>query len=264
MGGPINSDSDVVITTDDSTPANDDDQLLKALDGAIDVVSQSLQKAKSSQSTDDDDTDDYDVDDDSDVSDVDDDKKPPKKKKKMGKSMRIRDDVADDEPDFSALSKSIPDTIREDVEAGEILDAMPLVAAIADAMEEQITAVTKAVVLLTDKMERLELRMAKSQKLDIATAQMLKSVRNDVKAFGDLPLPRKSVVNTQDLQIMKKSGNKTTKTTLKKSEALDKLTVLCKSGKLTVQEATMAEGRIQKGLTLPAKVTWLLLDEEVA
>ncbi len=167
---------------------------------------------------------------------------------------------SEDEPDFEKLSKSIPDTLGEDKDAGEVLDGMPFVKALVDTLEDQFVEMTKAVLHLSDKLETVEEKLAKAEKLNIAQAKLVKSISQGVQTIGGTSNMPKSFLG-KNVSIMRKSvetGENGSGVEMKKSEVFTKLQLLVKSGDLDLQESIIAEGRINSGKPLQENVVALL------
>lgn len=174
-------------------------------------------------------------------------------------------EASEEEPDFEALSKSLEKSVAEGSrEASDILDGIPFVKSLVESLEKQIVELVKAIIYLSDKVEDVDGKMTKlgskiekSEKVNEIQAQLVKSVSENVRKIGEAPLPRKAALSQID--IMRKSeAGVDEKVTLTKSEALDKLTELHKSGKLTLMEVISTEARIQKGMEIPDRVRNLL------
>lgn len=189
---------------------------------------------------------------------------PKKKKKRKGMSKSLDIDVDDDDDvDFDVLSKSLDESIadEDDFDGGV---SEQFVKSLVGGIEKQLVAMCKSIFLLADGLERLEKSTANQQGLDIAQARMIKSMYQDVKKIGQEPQPLKSVI-AKGVTILQKStgddgGEK--KVELSKSEALERLSVLGKSRKLSLEEVTIAEARIQRGIPLSDKVNRLLSSSE--
>lgn len=231
----------------------------QALDKALDSAISDLQKAKGKSGADngytapEDDEDEDEPDDDED----DDYEPPPKKKMKKSKESDF---------DFEALSKSIEDSVVEKGGEGaeEVINAVPFMKALMDTIDEQLVCFGEALNHVVSKVDKLTKSLSKSQNLELAQATMLKSIRTDLRTIGNQPQARRSIINQADLVLLKKSGNDGTKPknqSLTKSQALDKLTSLCKSGKISALDVTRAEGRINKGLPLSQELEDLIVKE---
>ena len=176
--------------------------------------------------------------------------------------MKKKAKKSEDEPDFEKVSKSITENMEEDEGARQVLDAVPFMKALVDRIEDQFTEMIKAIVDMGDRIETIESGMTgleKSKAVTTASAKLLKSIRADLKAIGDTPQPRKSVLSDK-LVILNKSGNGDQKNVspLTKSQALDKVGVLFRNNKIDLKTATVAESRIQQGFPLQPEVEALL------
>ena len=176
-----------------------------------------------------------------------------KKSAKKSKKSENEDDI-----DFQKLSKSLEEGVLEkEGDAQEVIDAVPFVKALMDTQEEQLSEVIKAIVYVADKVDAVNQRLDKSEKINVAEAKLLKSVSESVRQIGEAPFPRKSDIG-KPFEIIKKSEDGEKKINFTKAEALEKLTILCKSDKITLEEMIMVEGRFNKGMEIPAKFQNLL------
>jgi len=177
-------------------------------------------------------------------------------RKKVAKSKRVAKEP--DEPDFEALSKSLGEAVEEEEETSDILDAVPFVKALVDALDEQITDLIKAIVFLSDKVDGVEGKLEKSSKIEVAQAKLVKSMSETMRKVGETTRPIKSNLG-RNFKVMRKSETgEETEITLSKADALDKLTTLHQAGKLELGEVVVLEEKIQKGLQLPNRYTKLL------
>lgn len=164
---------------------------------------------------------------------------------------------SEDDLDFEALSKSIPETLEEDEEASQVVDAMPFVKALVDSVDEQIVELTKAVIYLADKLETIEESIAKNNEIDRTQAQLVKSISERIGVIGNEVRPLKADLGK--ITILKKSdGEEDQPIELTKSEAMDGLTELCKSKKLDMYDVAKYEGYINTGRQLPESVIQLI------
>jgi len=175
-------------------------------------------------------------------------------KAKKAKKAKKSEGDDDEEPDFEALSKGLEEDIleREEKATEEIIDAVPFVKALIDSLDSQIGELIKAIVYLSDEQVKIKKSLRKSGDLDVAQAKLIKSMSENMRKMGETPLPRKSVLG-QNFEIIQKAGgngNEDKIFSLTKLQAIDKLTELCKSDKITLEELTKAEWRIQKGVPL--------------
>jgi len=231
---------------DEELQVDEGDELEKALDTAL----ESLQKAAPEEEDEE-----YEEEDEPEEEET---PAPPAKKKMSAKKSKEKEDE-----NFEALAKSLPDALEGDEEASDVLDAMPFIKSLIDTLEEQMTALVKAIVNISDKVDGIEESLTKSQNLEVASAKVLKSLRKEVKEIGDLPNPPKSLIN-KNLKIMRKSdgnGNGKKSLEMKPVEVLDKISTLCKSGKISLEQATTAESRIQKGIPLSEGLMQLISSE---
>ncbi len=174
------------------------------------------------------------------------------------KSKKTEKSENEDDIDFQKLSKSLEEGVLEkEGDAQEVIDAVPFVKALMDTQEEQLSEVIKAIVYVADKVDAVNQRLDKSEKINVAEAKLLKSVSESVRQIGEAPFPRKSDIG-KPFEIIKKSEDGEKKINFTKAEALEKLTILCKSDKITLEEMIMVEGRFNKGMEIPAKFQNLL------
>ena len=127
-----------------------------------------------------------------------------------------------------------------------------------DTQEEQLSEVIKAIVYVANKVDAVNERLDKSEKIDFAGAKLLKSVSETVRQMGEAPIPRKSNIG-KPFEIIKKSEDGEKEISMTKAEALEKLSSLCKSDKITLEELIMVEGRFNKGMEIPARIQKLLV-----
>ncbi len=178
--------------------------------------------------------------------------------KKKAKAKKSEKSENEDDIDFQKLSKSLEEGVLEkEDDAQEVIDALPFVKALMDTQEEQLSEVIKAIVYVADKVDAVNQRLDKSEKINVAEAKLLKSVSESVRQIGEAPFPRKSDIG-KPFEIIKKSEDGEKKIAFTKAEALEKLTTLCKSDKITLEEMIMVEGRFNKGMEIPEKFQNLL------
>jgi len=175
-----------------------------------------------------------------------------KKAKKSEAAKKSEND--NEEPDFEQLSKGLEEDLLEKEEDAtqEIIDAVPFVKALIDSLDNQISELIKAIVYLSDEQVKIKKSLRKSGELDVAQAKLIKSMSENMRKMGETPLPRKSVLG-QNFEIIQKAGDDGSgekRFSLTKLQAIDKLTELCKTDKITLEELTKAEWRIQKGVPL--------------
>ena len=152
---------------------------------------------------------------------------------------------------------------EEDEEASEVLNALPFVKALVDSMETQLVEVLKALVQQSDKIDEMGERLEKAEEIAIAEAKLIKSISGTVREMGDeVTTPIKSQLGKHLTIVRKSEGEADKKMELTKSEALAKLTTLCKSKKITLKEVISLESKIQKGQEIPEKIQELLVSNE--
>ena len=165
---------------------------------------------------------------------------------------------SDDDLDFEALSKSIPEILEEDEDASKVVDAMPFVKALVDSVDEQIVELTKAVIYLADKLENIEESIAKNNEIDRTQAKLVKSISERIGVIGSEVQPRKAFLGSKITILKKSDGEDDQEIELTKSEAKDGLTELCKSGTMNMNDVTKYESYINNGRELPESVIRLI------
>lgn len=229
---------------------NEDDLLEKSLTAAL----TKLEKASKKPPVDEDEEYEEEDEGEEEIEDDDDDNTPPPPKSRKGGMRKSTRNY-----DFEILGKSLPEIISEDEDSSEVVDAMPFVKSLMDGIDEQIFALSKAVLEIGEKIESMERKMNKSIDVEVAQAKLVKSIASDIKTFGETANPVKSVLG-KSINIMRKTEEgKEVKTELSKSDALDKLTELHKAGKIGINQVAIYEGRIQKGINLPEDIQKMLL-----
>jgi len=176
-----------------------------------------------------------------------------KKAKKSEATKKSGGDEEGEEPDFEELSKGLEEEMleRDEKATDEMIDAVPFIKALFDTLENQVCNLVEAVIYVSDEQKKFKKELKKSVEINVAQAKLIKSMSENMRKMGETPLPRKSVLG-QNFEIIQKSGdgNGEKKFSLTKLQAIDKLTELCKSDKITLEELTKAEWRIQKGVPL--------------
>ncbi len=220
------------------------------LEKALDIAMEDLNKSENSDEEEDDE-------------DEDEEEEVPQPKAKNNKKLKgVKKSRDNDEPDFEALSKSLPERINEDEEAAETMDGTPFLKALVDTLDEQILELTKAVVCLSDELSDMRKDLRKSRNLEVAQAKLVKSTYENIRGMSETTLPRKAAIS--NLQIIRKSGTgaegeKTLE--MNKSQALDKLTDLCKAGKLDVREVATCESLLNRNKSLPKHIEALVFEQ---
>jgi len=180
-----------------------------------------------------------------------------KKAKKSEAAKKSEND--DEEPDFEQLSKGLEEDLLEKEEDAtqEIIDAVPFVKALIDSLDNQISELIKAIVYLSDEQVKIKKSLRKSGDLDVAQAKLIKSMSENMRKMGETPLPRKSILG-KNFEIIQKAGDGGEKIfSLTKLQAIDRLTELCKTDKISLEELQKAEWRIQKGVPLEGELDHL-------
>jgi len=165
------------------------------------------------------------------------------------------------EPDFEELNKSIEEGVEEnDEEASDALNGIPFVKALVETLDGQMIELVKAITYLAKKIETVEDKLGKSEKVTIEEAKLVKSISETIRKIGETPLPRQAKIN--QIEIIKKSGTEAMgeKTTITKGQAVIKLTELFKANKINLVESTKLEEIIQKGLPVPDKYLKLMAE----
>jgi hypothetical protein len=229
MAGEVNKDT--VVSSE---------ELEKALDNALGTQIEDLEKAKKTPKK---------------TTEEEPEEEPEPEEEGYNKEMDNKEKVnkSDKEPDFEALSKSLPETIEENEEAKEVVDAMPFVKALVDTVENQLVELTKAVVYFSEKLEEIEGKVNNSDKIGRAEAKLVKSISERIDEIGGQVNPTKSFLG-EKITIMKKSEGGEEEISLTKSEAMDGLTELCKSEKINMLDVTKYESMINNGRQLPESV----------
>jgi len=140
---------------------------------------------------------------------VDEEDEEDEKEEKEGyvKKSEAKKSEGEEDVDFLELSKSLEEGVHEkDENAQEVIDAVPFVKALMDTQEEQLTEVIKAIVYVSDKVDQIGGKLEKSEAINAAQAKLIKSMSENMRAIGNTPLTRKSVLG-QGLEIIKKSGD---------------------------------------------------------
>ncbi len=181
-----------------------------------------------------------------------------KKKEKVAKPAKKSE--GDEDPDFQVLAKSLEEEVVEgDEDAQEVIDAVPFIKALMDALEDQMTGMIKAIVGVSDKIEAVGERLEKAEGINVAEAKLIKSLSENVRKIGEQPLQRKSTLG-KGLEVIQKSSDGQEKiTSLTRAGALEKIIELCKSDKISLEDSIVLEGRINKGLEIPEKFQNLLV-----
>jgi len=183
-----------------------------------------------------------------------------KTKGKKFKTEKAKKSEYDDEgPDFEELSKGLEEDLleREEKTTQEIIDAVPFVKALIDSLDNQVSELIKAVVYLSDEQVKIRKELRKSSEIDVAQAKLVKSMSENLRKMGETSLPRKSILGKNFEIIQKASGSEEKRFSLTKLQAIDKLTELCKTDEITLEELQKAEWRIQKGVPLEGELDHL-------
>jgi len=183
--------------------------------------------------------------------------KVPKKKKTAKAAKKSKNE---EDPDFQVLAKSLEEEIIEgDEDAQEVIDAVPFIKALMDALEDQMAGMIKAIINVSDKVEGINERLEKAKDINIAEAKLIKSLSENIRKIGEQPLQRKSVLG-KGLEVIQKSDDGQEKrTNISRASALEKITELCKADKISLDDAIKLEGRINKGLEVPENFQNLLI-----
>lgn len=218
---------------------DDDLEMEKGFNDAIDDLRKSLtsssklQKAKDEDDTSEDsEMEDSEMEDDEDEGEDDGEEAPPKK-----------------------MTKSIEGMLREEPEAAAAMDVEPFLLQFAKAMDESLSEIVNRVV----RVEKLTKSIGAAT---VASSDLQKSTRDMVKAIGGTPMASGTVRRLEKARFSGETSEVDTRAVLEKSRDWLKL------GKVDLMEAGNIEGRINKGLLgkvndrLDQKVAALLREDK--
>lgn len=161
--------------------------------------------------------------------------KQPKAEKKEAK-----DEDEEEEGEDEDFGKSMEDELSSDDEAEAAMDVEPFLRGLVKSFDERINALSKSVNKKFAEVEQLQKSMAQ---MVSKQAELQKSVYDEVDRIGQQPVPSGSITRMAKSRFGEGE----------ESQEVDGQTVLMKSqqwvreGKLDLTEASMVEGRVNKG-----------------
>lgn len=160
----------------------------------------------------------------------------------------------DEEEDDGPMTKSLAELVASDnEEAAAGLEVSPF-----------LRSLTKSLQVYIDrrftKLEQLSKAQAHAA---LQTMEMQKSVRDLVKAIGETPIPSTSVTTLQKGQRFS-TAPQPQAAPYDKAVVLRKSVDLLRNGQLTLTQATVIEGRVNKGMPLPENVAHLFAEQPKA
>jgi len=153
----------------------------------------------------------------------------------------VENEGSTEEEEKEETQKSLEDSIKEDEEAGNLLDVSGFLKSLVKSISEKLEVFEKRI----GKMEMLQKSMVEAQVNEMKL----------VKSIADTPQPRKSVLRKSERTFM---GEGDQKITMSREEILTKAREAMEKGKISFREASILEDRLNKGIEIPDGVLRML------